>query len=90
MYRCLVAFLVLVSVPFVSTGAFAKGTIAPAAAVKRTVTTSKSTVRRPETKNSTQASNIQTSVRTQSAVIENDASFISPEGALYTTSDECG
>lgn len=86
MYRSLAAFLTLVSVPFfLGTEATAKNapSIKRAPAIK--------IVKPLKVENAQESATIKTQVRTQSAVIVNDnSSFAAPEGALYTSSDDCG
>lgn len=89
MNRRLTALLVLVSIPFIQTAASAKGTVSSPANVKKMPAAVKSEVRANEAK----MEPTQAVVRTQSAVVpredEDLSSFTPPEGALYTTSDEC-
>lgn len=94
MYRCIAAFLILaVSMPLDAASADAKAAVTPA---PKRITVQKPAAKKAEqqqAKASTQAAQsgeIQTMVREQSAVIEPDSAFTAPEGALYTTSDECG
>ena len=86
MYRSLAAFLVLVSLPMVS---------ASDVQAKAAITAKKPVLTKPVAKKQevvpTAAQNVKTVVREQSAVIIHDqGNFNAPEGALYTTSDECG
>jgi hypothetical protein len=85
MYRSIAAFLTLVSVPFFL-GAEATAKNAPS--IKRAPTIK---IVKPIKAEAQESATIKTEVRTQSAVIVNDnADFVAPEGALYTTSDDCG
>jgi hypothetical protein len=93
MYRFLAAFLVLVSVPFgMGTAATAKST---ALSVKRPamlkqIATPKVAKKADSGQASAQADNIKTVVRESAVVVQQETDFTAPEGALYTTSDECG
>jgi hypothetical protein len=86
MYRSLAAFLTLVSVPFfLGTEATAKN----APSIKRAPVIK--IVKPLKAEKAQESATIKTEVRTQSAVIMNDNNtFSAPEGALYTTSDDCG
>lgn len=89
MYRCLGAFLTLVSLSFVTASvAEAK----PAPAVKQRPALVRPVIKQVDKKaeTSAKADTIKTMVREQSAVVVDESSFTAPEGALYTTSDECG
>jgi hypothetical protein len=94
MYRFLAAFLVLVSVLFApSTAATAKSSELSfkRPAQLKTIATPKVSKKAEATQTSAQAQSEKTVVREQSAVVvEEKADFTAPEGALYTTSDECG
>jgi hypothetical protein len=88
MYRFLGAFLALLTVSF---------TMAPDAAAKATATVKSAPkvqlqkqAAPKKTEAAAQAQEIKTIIREQSAVIVQDGEeFAVPEGALYTTSDEC-
>lgn len=87
MYRSLVAILTLVSVPFfMGTEATAKNALS----IKRAPISSK-IIKPLKAEKAQESATVKTEVRTQSAVIVNDEqNFSVPQGALYTTSDDCG
>lgn len=97
MYRCLAAFLVLVSVPFIQPEASAKG--APPTSVKKApaVKSVSKEVKKGTASSAKAEPQTEAVVRTHAAVmpVETDVDIdlsqelALPEGALYTTSDEC-
>jgi hypothetical protein len=94
MYRFLAAFLVLTTLPFaLGSEATAKTELSlKRPTVLKSFTAPKTTPKKAEAgQASAQAENVKTIVREEAAVVVDEKSdFTAPEGALYTTSDECG
>lgn len=91
MDRFFAAFLFLASVLFLpDTEAAAKATVTvKRPALVKPIATPKAP-KKTETGETSAQARVKTIMREESALVVEDADFTAPEGALYTSSDECG